>query len=123
MHKKCHFIPTKTSVDAEETAQLFIDNIFRLHGMPDSIVSDRDTRFTGRFMTALCQKLGIQQKKSTAYHPQSDGQTERMNRVIEEMLRYFVGPDQDHWEKFISQCEFAVNNSCIKWNRCFSILF
>ena len=112
--KMCHFIPTRTTIDAEGTAQLFLDNIFRLHGLPDSIVSDRDPRFTGHFMTALCQKMGIHQKLSTAFHPQTDGQTEKMNRTLEEMLRHFVGPDQDDWEKYLSQCEFAVNNSNIR---------
>ncbi len=111
--KMCHFIPTRTSVDAEETAQLFLDNIFRLHGVPDSIVSDRDTRFTGHFMRALCDKLQIKQKMSTAYHPQTDGQTERLNRVIEDMLRNYVGSDQKDWDKFLSQCEFAANNRTI----------
>ena len=110
--KMCHFIPTKTTIDAEGTARLFVDNIFRLHGMPDSIVSDRDPRFTGKFMRTLCETLGIKQRMSTAFHPQTDGQTERMNKVLEDMLRHFVGPDQDDWDIFLSQCEFAVNNSC-----------
>jgi hypothetical protein len=111
--KMCHFIPTRTSVDAVGTAQLFIDHIFRLHGMPNSIVSDRDTRFTSHFLTALCHQLQIKQKLSTAFHPQTDGQTERMNRTLEEMLRHFVGPDQDDWDMYLSQCEFAHNNNCI----------
>ena len=59
------------------------------------VVSDRDTRFTGKFMTDLCKLLGIQQKMSSAYNPQTDGQTERMNKILEDMLRKYIGPDQD----------------------------
>ncbi len=109
--KMCHFIPTHTSVDAHGTAELFREYIFKAHGVPESIVSDRDTRFTGKFMTDLCKILGIQQKMSSAYHPQTDGQTERMNKVLEDMLRNYVGPDQDDWDKHLSTCEFAVNNA------------
>ena len=64
-------------------------------------------------MRALCDKLGIRQKMSTAYHPQTDGQTERLNRVIEDMLRNYVGSDQKDWDKYLSQCEFAANNRTI----------
>ena len=109
--KMCHFIPTQTSVDAQGTAQLFRDFVFVHHGVPESIVSDRDTRFTGKFMTDLCKLLGIKQRMSSAYHPQTDGQTERVNRVLEDMLRNYVGPDQDDWDQYLSTCEFAVNNS------------
>ena len=107
----CHFIPTQTSVDAQGTAQLFRDFMFVHHGVPESIVSDGDTRFTGKFMTNLCMLLGIKQRMSSAYHPQTDGQTERVNRVLEDMLRNYVGPDQDDWDQYLSTCEFAVNNS------------
>ena len=64
-------------------------------------------------MTSLCDQLQIKRKLSTAFHPQTDGQIERMNRTLEEMLRHFVGPDQDDWDKYLSQCEFAHNNSYI----------
>lgn len=111
--KMCHFIPTHTTCDAEQMAQLFVDNIYRLHGLPDSLVADRDSRLTGNFMKEFCERLMIKLRLFTTYHPQTDGQTERMNRVLEEMLRHFVGPDQDDWDKYLSHCEFAVNNHCI----------
>ncbi len=103
----CHFIPTQTSVDAQGTAQLFRD--FVHHGVPEGIVSDRDTRFTEKFMTDLCKLLGIKQRMSSAYHPHTDGQTERVNRVLKDMLGNYVGPDQDDWDQHLSTCEFVVN--------------
>jgi transposase InsO family protein len=101
----CHFIPTHTTCDAEQMAQLFVDNVYRLHGLPESIVADRDSRLTGHFMQEFCERLMMKLRLSTACHPQTDGQTERMNRVLEEMLRHFVGPDQDDWDKYLSHCE------------------
>ena len=71
-------------VTGEETARLYVDHVFKHHGCPKAIVSDRDPRFTGKFMTALLQILGTKQRLSTAYHPQTDGQTERMNRTLED---------------------------------------
>jgi hypothetical protein len=110
--KMCHFIPTHTTCDAELT-HLFVDNVYRLHGLPESIVANRDSGLTGHFMQEFCERLMIKLRLSTAYHPQTDGQTEKMNRVLEEMLRHFVGPDQDDWDKYLSHFEFAVNNHCI----------
>jgi transposase InsO family protein len=75
-------------------AQLFIDKVLLRFGMPSSIVSDRDPRFTSHFWKAFVKLLGTELAMSTAYHPQTDGQTERMNRTMEDMLRGFVGPRQ-----------------------------
>jgi len=109
--KQVHFIATTTDVDAPEFATLFFDNVVRLHGVPDDIVSDRGSLFTSEFWTCVCQKLGIQRKLSTAFHPQTDGQTERANRVLEDMLRHYVNPACDDWDEFLSAAEFAVNSS------------
>ena len=109
--KMAHFIPTKTTATAEDTAELFRDNIFKLHGLPEDIVSDRDSKFVGHFWECFCKMLGIKRNLSSPYHPQSDGQTERMNRILEDMLRHWVGPDHDDWDQFLSCCEFAVNNA------------
>jgi len=83
------------------------------HGLPKAIVSDRDPRFTGRFMTALLEILGTDQRVSTAFHPQTDGQTERMNsnRTLEDTLRHFVSPNHSDWDDHIAMAEFAINNS------------
>ena len=80
--KMAHFIPTKTTATAEDTAELFQDNIFKLHGLPEDIVSDRDSIYVGHFWECLCRSLGIRRDLSTPYHPESDGQTERMNRIL-----------------------------------------
>ena len=85
--------------------------MFKLHGVPKDIVSDRDSRLTGTFWTDLCQRLGIESKKSTAFHPQTDGQTERMNRTLGDYLRHFISPTMDDWDKHLPAAEFAVNNA------------
>src|SRR5690606_24365936 len=82
-----HYVPTVTEVTAPKLATLFIDNIVRLHGLPSNIISDRDPRFTSLFWKSLWKQLGTQLSMSTSFHPQSDGQTERQNRALEESLR------------------------------------
>ena len=108
-----HFAPAGTDMGSQEFAQIFMREIFRLHGLPQSIVTDRDTCFTSEFFKQVCKLLGVRQCMSTAYHPESDGQTERANRTLEDMLRHFVSPAQDDWDVQLSCCEFAVNNA---WN-------
>eukprot|EP00983_Pelagomonas_calceolata_P063721 1147847-Pelagomonas_calceolata.AAC.2 len=83
LFKMTHLIPTTVQVTGEETARLYVDHVVKLHGVPQAIVSDRDKRFTGQFSTTLLDILGIKKKLSTAYHPQTDGQTEWMNRTLE----------------------------------------
>jgi hypothetical protein len=85
--------------------------VVRLHGVPDFIVSDRDPRFTSNFWTALWKELGTKLKMSTAYHPQTDGQTERANRTLEDMLRAYVDYHGDDWDEKLTAVEIAVNNS------------
>ena len=109
--KMVHLVPTHTEVSAEQTAQLYVDNVFRHHGCQENIVSDRDPRFTGRFWRAVCGQLGTRLNLSTAFHPETDGQTERVNRVLEEFLRAFVTPSQDNWDLLLPMAEFAINNS------------
>jgi hypothetical protein len=105
------FSPCNKTISAPQLAQLFIDKVFVRFGMPTSIVSDRDPRFTSNFWRAFVKLLGTELAMSTAYHPQSDGQTERMNRTMEDMLRGFVGPRQGDWCRYLSMVEFAYNNS------------
>ena len=109
--KMAHFIPCTTTVKASELAVFFRREIVRLHGTPQSIVSDRDPRFTSRFWKSLCESLKTRQNMSTPYRPQTDGQTERMNRILEEVLRHYVAPHHGDWDSHIDMCEFAINNA------------
>jgi transposase InsO family protein len=109
--KMAHYAPTVTAVDAPRVADLFFSQVVRHHGLPDSIVSDRDPRFTSLFWRALWQQLGTQLHMSTAYHPQTDGQTERQNRTLEEMLRAYVSYQQDDWDQHLVAAEIAYNNT------------
>ena len=90
-----HFIATVTIVTAEELSRLFIDFVYKHRGLPRKLVSDRDTRFTSRFWVALCNILSIKQAISTTFHPRINGQTERVNKILEDMLRHYVSPTQD----------------------------
>lgn len=85
--------------------------VFRHHGVPRELVSDRDPRITSLFWKEVCRLLGVKECLSTAYHPQSDGQTERMNRTVEEILRHYVGPHQDDWDERLPGVEFAINDA------------
>ena len=109
--KMAHFIPAPGNATAADVAVLFRDHIFRLHGLPDEIVSDRDPKFTGAFWTELTQLLGIGRAMSSAHHAATDGQTERVNRFLEEMLRHYVNPRMDDWDQHLSMLEFAYNNA------------
>jgi hypothetical protein len=109
--KMTRFVPCDTEISAKGTATLFFREVFRSFGMPREIISDRDPKFTGKFFIELCRLLDIKQCLSTAYHPQSDGQTERMNRVLEDMLRHYVNPRGDDWDEFLPAVEFAVNSA------------
>ena len=92
-------------------AKLYLHIIIRAHGLPREIVSDRDTLFTSQFWEGLTRSLGTTLARSTAYHPTSDGQAERSNRTLEEMLWHFVSPTQDDWDEHLDAAEFAVNNT------------
>ena len=113
MSKMVHLIATVQSVTAQGVAQLFQDRIFALHGVPDDIISDRDSKFTSAFWKNLQKLLGTNLNLSTAFHPQTDGQTERMNSTLEDMLRHYVSPDQKDWDNFLSLAEFSMNR-CYK---------
>jgi hypothetical protein len=109
--KMVHFAPTTTTVTAEGTAKLYRDYVWKLHGVPETIISDRGSVFTSKFLVELTTLLGSHQKFSTAFHPQTDGLTERVNRVLEDMLRHYTSVKQDDWDEFLASAEFAVNNA------------
>ncbi|KAK8936941.1 hypothetical protein KSP39_PZI012585 [Platanthera zijinensis] len=109
--KVSHFIPHRKDDSVDKLAKLYVDNIVRLHGVPRSIVSDRDGRFTSNDWRLVQQMLGTKLKFSTAFHPQTDGQTERVNRTMEDMLRMCVLDFGKHWEDHLYLVEFAYNNS------------
>ncbi|KAJ9519236.1 hypothetical protein QJQ45_017895, partial [Haematococcus lacustris] len=111
LSKMVHFVPCKESMNAKGFARLFVDNVFKLHGLPKDVVSDRGPHFHNTFWHHVQKLLGMRGSLSSSYHPQSDGQTERYNRVLEEMLRHYISPTQADWPDYLSLAEFAVNNS------------
>ena len=94
---------------APAMARLFLDHVFRLHGLPDTVISDRGPQFISAFWEHLTSSLGIRRKLSTAYHPQTDGQTERANQDLENYLRRYVSWKQDDWARWLAVTEFAAN--------------
>ena len=110
--KMCHFIPLKTNAKkSSNLARIFLREIWKLHGLPREIVSDRDTRFTAKFWQTLTDLLKINRSMSTAFRPQTDGQTERVNQSIEHYLRSFCNYEQDNWSEMLPMSEYAFNNS------------
>ena len=111
LSKMAHFVPCPAASKAEDVARLYVQNVFRLHGWPKAIITDRDGRFLDQFWQAMCAQVGARQIMSTAHHHETAGQAERMNRVLEEMLRHFVSGKMDDWDDLLAAAEFAVNNS------------
>jgi hypothetical protein len=109
--KMVHYAATTTKCTAEQVARIFFDNVVKLHGIPKHIISDRDPRFTSRYWQELWRLCGTQLKMSSAYHPQTDGQTERANRTLESILRHYISNKQDDWEEHLTAAEIAANNS------------
>jgi len=105
-----YFIATTEKTSAEGLAKLFRDHIWKLHGLPESIISDRGVQFAVGTIKELNNLLGIQTKLSTAYHPQTDGQMERINQELEQYLRVFINHRQEQWPDWLEMAEFAYNN-------------
>jgi transposase InsO family protein len=113
-----HFIPCHTTIDAVGLAKLFLREVVRLHGLPKTIISDRGPQFASTFWGQICHRLGIDRRMSTAFHPQTDGQTERMNAGMEQYLRVFVNHQQDDWVQWLPLAEFAANNGVSESTKC-----
>ena len=109
--KMAHFIPCSQSFDASKVAKIFLDGVVKLHGLPKTIVSDRDVRFTSYFWKTLWHLLGTKLKFFTAYHPQTNGQTEVVNHSLGNLLRCLVGENSRNWDLLLPRAEFAYNCS------------
>ncbi|GJP47431.1 hypothetical protein CLOM_g6619 [Closterium sp. NIES-68] len=108
--KMAHFAPCRTTITAEETARLFISTVVRLHGIPAAIISDRDPKFTSKFWQDTWARYGTRLQFSSAYHPQTDGQTERTNQTMEQLIRTNC-LDRNKWEEALPMLEFSYNNA------------
>jgi len=106
-----HLVPSAQSYRARDIADLMFTNVYKLHGIPRKIISDRDSLFTGQFWDHLNKLVGVDLRRSSAYHPQSDGLTERTNRTLGQMLRQCVSPTQKDWATKLPAIEFALNSA------------
>lgn len=109
--KYAHFVPVKHPYTASKIAEVFIDNIFKHHSMPLTLISDRDPVFTSQFWQSIFRATSTQLKMSTSHHPETDGQTEHVNQSIECYLRCFISGHPQDWSKWISLCEFWYNTN------------
>ena len=118
LSKMRHFVPCKTTINARGLAEMFLKEVVRLHGLPRTIISDRGQQFAAVFWKRLCERLGVDRRLSTAFHPQTDGQTERMNASMEQYLRIFTSHQQDDWVQWLPLAEFAANNGTSETTKC-----
>ena len=109
--KIVHYEPVKVTIDTPGLAEVIINVVVRHHGLPDSIVTNRGSLFTSKFWSLLCYFLSIKRRLSTAFHPQTDGQTERQNSTMEAYFRAFVNFEQNNWARLLPMAEFAYNNA------------
>ena len=109
--KMAHYIPCNETTDTRQFAHMFITHVFKLHGLPLDITSDRGSLFTAEFWKELTRELSIDRRLSTAYHPQTDGQTERVNATMEQYLRAYCNYQQDNWAELLTTAEFCYNNT------------
>jgi len=109
--KMALFIPTTRRLTAPELARLYVLHVFSKHGVPSDVISDRGSEFVSSFWMSLSKVLDMDLRPSTAYHPQTDGQTERTNQTLETYLRTYINYQQDDWVDYLPIAEFAYNNS------------
>ena len=111
LSKRSHFVPCHSTLSAAGAARLFYQHVWKLHGLPSSVLSDRGTQFVAEFTREIYRLLDIKLANSTAYHPQTDGQTERCNQELELYLRTFSNERQNDWARLLPLAEFAYNNT------------
>ncbi|MCO5577030.1 hypothetical protein L7F22_030852 [Adiantum nelumboides] len=109
--KQAHFIPVRKKIKPEHMVKIFMQNIFKYHGMPQSIVSDRDPRMTSWFWKALFENMGTKLKFSSSFHPQTDGQSEEANSTVLDLLKCYVSKHKAAWEQYLPLVEYAYNNT------------
>jgi len=112
--KMAHFLGIKAEATGKDVADTFLREVWKIHGLPTEIISDMDANFSGEFWESVYKSLGIKRRMSTAYHPQTDGQRERTNKVGEGYLLSFISYDQDDWYQLLPLAEHAYNNSKTK---------
>jgi hypothetical protein len=108
--KAAIFIPCREEINAEGTAALYIQHVFTHFGLPRKVISDRDPRFISKFMQEVCRITGIERNPSTAYHPRTDGQSERSNQWVETAIRFISDHHQTNWAPYLPIAQFAHNN-------------
>lgn len=109
--KQAHFIPVRKKIKSEHMVKIFMHNIFKYHGMPQSIISDRDPRMTSLFWKALFENMGTTLKFSSSFHPQTDGQSEEANSTVLDLLKCYVAEHKASWEHYLPLVEYAYNNT------------
>ncbi|MBW0465092.1 hypothetical protein O181_004807 [Austropuccinia psidii MF-1] len=110
--KGCHLIPCQEKITSAHLSSLFLDRFVRYHGFPDCLVTDRGSVFVSAFWRAFCSRVGLKHTPSTAYHPQTNGQTERLNQTLEDYLRHFCSYRQSNWAALLPMAELCFNNTC-----------
>jgi len=118
LSKMRHFIPCHTTIDALGLVELFLWEVVCRHGLPLTIVSDRGQQFASTFWQQVCSHLRIDRRMLTAFQPQTDGQTERLNSSMEQYLRVFVKHQQQNWVTWLPLAEFAANNRTSETTKC-----
>ncbi|CDI76259.1 Similar to Transposon MAGGYgagandpolgenehomologues, related [Eimeria praecox] len=111
LSKMAHFVPAKKTFTAADTVDVLADRLIRYHGLPEALISDRDPRSQSGLWQQLCARLNIKRALSSSYHPQSDGQTERVHRTLEQMLRTYIQSDEREWERLLPALELAYNTT------------
>ena len=109
--KMVHFVPCREDLSAKQFAELYVDQIWRLHGLSKEFITDRDSRFTSAFWKGVTELIGTRHVMSSSFHPQTDGQTERVNQTLETYLRHFVSAQLNDWDILLSRAEFAHNSA------------
>jgi hypothetical protein len=109
--KMAHFIPCKKTITADQTASLFTDRVFRLHGLPDNIITDRGPQFVSALWNGFWKRLNVEVILSTSNHPETDGQSERLNGILNQYMRVYASYMQDNWVELLPTAEFAYNNA------------